>query len=274
MMVLDRTDKIALSAAVAGHLLLFAALSVNLFAKPPRSFDNPPMEVDLIAESAITSAAPEISPAPPASRLAAEAGPVEDATIAEAEPAVQPRIEPVPTPTPRIERPAPAPRPSPKAAPKPAPPARATPAPAPAPKATRSVRPTGNLKGVLDGIGKEASASKSNAAPAQSVGEIKRSIKVSISAEVTPRWKSCKVSGIDVELLRTTVIFNLTRSGGLAGISSANTTGENDSNRPQKARFEECALRAIQLAAPFDLPVENYDHWKTYKLEFNYEGTE
>lgn len=266
MMVLDRTDKIALTAAVTGHLLLLAALSVNLFAKTPRSFDNPPMEVDLIAESAITSAAPEISASPPAARLAAEEGPVEDATIADATPVPQPRIEPVPTP--RVERPIPAPRITPKAPPRPAPPARSEPAPKTAPKAARSARPTGNLKGLLDGIGKEENASRSKAAPAQSVGEIRRAISVSINAEVRGPWNRCAVSGIDVDELKTTIVFRLSKSGGLAGFDRVSTIGETPSNATQVSRFEECAKRAIQLAAPFDLPAENYDYWKTYTLDF------
>lgn len=265
-MALDRTDRISLTAAVAAHLALFVALSVNLFAKPPRSFDNPPMEVDLIAESAIVSAAPELSAAPPAPRVAPEEGPVEDATITEPEPVPLARSEPIPAP--RLERPVPAPRPTPKAVSKPAPPARSKPAPTPAPSAAKAKRPTGNLKGLLDGIGKEENASKSKAAPAQSVGEIRRAISVSINAEVRGPWNRCSVSGIDVDELKTTIIFRLGRSGGLAGFDRVSTSGETPSNATQVDRFEECAKRAIQLAAPFDLPSENYDYWKTYTLDF------
>lgn len=265
-MALDRTDTISLTVVVAAHLALFAALSVNLFAKPPMQFDNPPMEVDLIAESAITSAAPELSASPPAAHLAAEDGPVEDAMIAEPDPVPLPRVDPVPVP--RVERPTPAPRPTPKAAAKPAPPARLKPSPTPAPSAAKAKRPTGNLKGLLDGIGKDPSPSKSNAAPAQSVGEIKRSISVSINAEVRGPWNRCSVSGIDVDELKTTIVFRLSKSGALAGFDRVSTSGETPSNATQIARFEECAKRAIQLAAPFDLPAENYDYWKTYTLDF------
>ncbi len=265
-MALDRTDSISLTVVVAAHLALFAALSVDLFAKPPRSFDNPPMEVDLIAESAITSAAPDLSASPPAARLAAEEGPVEDAMMAESQPLPLPRIEPVPTP--RAERPTPAPRVTPKAPSRPTPPARSEPAPKPAPKAAKSARPTGNLKGLLDGIGKEENASKSKAAPAQSVGEIRRAISVSINAEVRGPWNRCSVSGIDVDQLKTTIVFRLSKSGALAGFDRVSTSGETPSNAPQVDRFEECAKRAIQLAAPFDLPAENYDYWKTYTLDF------
>ncbi|NCP12017.1 MAG: hypothetical protein GW859_08715 [Sphingomonadales bacterium] len=265
-MALDRIDRTSLSLAVAGHVVLFAALSVHLFAKPARSFDNPPMEVDLIAETALASAAPELSAAPPAARLAAEEGPVEDAIMATSDPSPQPLIEPAPSP--RVNRPTPPPKPAPKASAKPAPPARAKPAPTPAPSAAKTRRPTGNLKGLLDGIGKDASASKSNAAPAQSVGEIRRSISVSINAEVRGPWNRCSVSGIDVDELKTTIVFRLSKSGALAGFDRVSTSGETPSNAAQVNRFEECAKRAIQLAAPFDLPAENYDYWKTYTLDF------
>jgi hypothetical protein len=38
--------------------------------------------------------------------------------------------------------------------------------------------------------------------------------------------------------------------------------GITDSNRPQAGRHAEQAIRAVQLAAPFDLPDEFYDAWK------------
>ena len=40
-------------------------------------------------------------------------------------------------------------------------------------------------------------------------------------------------------------------------------TGVNDVNRAQAGRHAEQAIRAVQLAAPFDLPVEYYNAWKT-----------
>ena len=39
-------------------------------------------------------------------------------------------------------------------------------------------------------------------------------------------------------------------------------TGITDSNRPQASLHAERAIRAVQLAAPFDLPEEFYDRWK------------
>src|SRR3546814_1912333 len=57
--------------AVGLHVLVIGLLSVQWTAGD-RRFDNPPMEVDLIAETAATSTAPEISDLPPAARLGEE----------------------------------------------------------------------------------------------------------------------------------------------------------------------------------------------------------
>ena len=104
--------------AVAAHVVIIGLLSVQWTAGE-RRFDNPPMEVDLIAETAVQSSAPVISETPPAARLGEE-----DMTdIAAPEPMPAP---PLPEP---IVRPTPAPTPKqvarPKAQPKQAPPAAA-----------------------------------------------------------------------------------------------------------------------------------------------------
>ena len=38
--------------------------------------------------------------------------------------------------------------------------------------------------------------------------------------------------------------------------------GITDANRSQAARHAEQAMRAVRLAAPFDLPPQYYDAWK------------
>src|SRR3546814_20794859 len=50
--------------AVAAHVLIIGLLSIQWTAGE-RRFDNPPMEVDLIAETAVQSTAPMISETPP-----------------------------------------------------------------------------------------------------------------------------------------------------------------------------------------------------------------
>jgi outer membrane biosynthesis protein TonB len=254
--------------AVALHVLVIGLLSVQWTAGD-RRFDNPPMEVDLIAETAATSTAPEISELPPAARLGEEY-----ATDI-------PAPEPVPTPPlpEPVAAPTPAPSPRQVTRPKPAPPKKQQPAqkaqPKPSPKATpkpkdKPTRPTGRLDGIAEGLSRsQPKQSSSKGAPAAATAaEVKRSIDVSIKAAVGPRWNSCRVSGIDVDQLKTVVKFRLTRSGALAGFTSVSTTGENDSNKFQVKRHQECAKRAVELGAPFDLPAENYDFWQNYTLDF------
>lgn len=253
--------------AVAAHVLIIGLLSVQWTAGD-RRFDNPPMEVDLIAETAVQSTAPVISETPPAARLGEE-----DMTdIAAPEPVPTP---PLPEP---VVRPTPAPTPKTVARPTPAPPKKSPPAVAKAPpKATpkappkkQTRGPTGRLDGIVDGLAKNPTkAPPSKGAPAAATAaEVKRSIDVSIKSAVAPRWNGCRISGVDVDQLKTVVKFRLTQSGALAGFTGVTTSGENDSNKFQVQRHQECAKRAVELAAPFDLPEDNYSFWQNYTLDF------
>lgn len=253
--------------AVAAHVLIIGLLSVQWTAGD-RRFDNPPMEVDLVAETAPTSTAPVITDTPPAPRLGEE----DEVDIAAPEPVPTP---PVPEP---VVRPTPAPAPKQVQRPKPTPPKKP-----PATKETPSKeiqkkaptkkappRRAGQSSGDLDRIGRELTKSTQNkGAPATATSaEVRRSIDVSIKAKVGPRWNGCRISGVDVDQLKTVVKFKLTQSGALAGFTSVTTTGENDSNKFQVQRHQECAKRAVELAAPFDLPEENYSFWQNYTLDF------
>lgn len=254
--------------AVIAHVLIIGLLSVQWTAGE-RRFDNPPMEVDLIAETATESSAPVLSDTPPAARLGEEdavdiAAP--EPLPTPAPPLPEPVVRPTPAPTPKqVARSVPAP-------PKKTPPAVAKAPPKAAPKApaTKSgARPTGRLDGITDGLGREQTKATSKGAPAaKTAAEVRQSIDASINAKVRPKWNSCKVSGLDVNLLNTKVEFRLTPSGALAGFTRVVTTGQNDSNQFQVARHQECAKRAVELAAPFDLPDENYDFWKESELTF------
>jgi len=254
--------------AVAAHIVIIGLLSVQWTAGD-RRFDNPPMEVDLIAETAVQSTAPVISDTPPAARLGEEdAIDIAAPEPMPAPPEPDPVVRPTPAPTPKqVARPKSEPvkrqppaaqKAQPKAAPK-APPAKKTP-----------TRPTGRLDGITDGLAKDApkTPAKKGAPAAATAAEVRRSIDVSIKAAIRPRWDSCRVSGVDVDQLKTVVKFRLTQSGALAGFSSVTTSGENDSNTFQIKRHQECAKRAVELAAPFDLPEENYSFWQNYTLDF------
>ena len=65
--------------------------------------------------------------------------------------------------------------------------------------------------------------------------------------------------------------WNLNKDGSLAGTPRVvRQTGVNDTNQAQASRHAEQAIRAVQLAAPFDLPEEYYEGWKRI-ASFNFD---
>ena len=126
--MMERAEKYGLGVAAAGHVVLFGLLSVGFLATPnPLKLESKPIDISLVEEVAMESAAPAATEAPATSK-APDVGPPEDAAPAPAETISEPSPpEPAP-PQPAPPQPAP-PKPAP---PKPAPP---KPAPAPAPKA-------------------------------------------------------------------------------------------------------------------------------------------
>jgi len=300
---MERAEKIGLGVATAGHVLLFGLLSVGFLATPnPLKLNSPPMDVSLVDELDLKSAAPQISTQPPPPSVAPEEGPTEDAAPAPV-PEPAPAPEPEPTPAPPPPKPAPPKKDVPKAAPKPKPaperpaakpkptppkpkPAAAAPASAqqkaaPKPKATTPARasgqgkaekPKGSLLGkdFLKGIDTEADAPRKAAPPpAAAIGPAqKAALDAEIRRQVKPYWKS--PTGADVEQLRTFVDVQLSQSGAIIGTPEIfNTTGVTASNRAQVRLHQELAIRAIKLAAPFKLPPDLYDGWKSLRISFD-----
>ena len=300
---MERAEKIGLGVATAGHVLLFGLLSVGFLATPnPLKLNSPPMDVSLVDELDLKSAAPQISTQPPPPSVAPEEGPTEDAAPAPV-PEPAPAPEPEPTPAPPPPKPAPPKKDVPKAAPKPKPAperpaAKPKPTPpkpkpaaaalasaqqkaAPKPKATTPARasgqgkaekPKGSLLGkdFLKGIDTEADAPRKAAPPpAAAIGPAqKAALDAEIRRQVKPYWKS--PTGADVEQLRTFVDVQLSQSGAIIGTPEIfNTTGVTASNRAQVRLHQELAIRAIKLAAPFKLPPDLYDGWKSLRISFD-----
>ena len=76
-----------------------------------------------------------------------------------------------------------------------------------------------------------------------------------------PFWQRNAPTGADVDSLKTIIHLRLNRDGTVAGMS-ADTTGQNASNRPQVSLHQERAKKSVTLAAPFKLPAEYYEAWK------------
>lgn len=101
--------------------------------------------------------------------------------------------------------------------------------------------------------------------PASQIGPSARaSIAQAISRQLKPHWKGKAPGGADAEKLVTILAWRLNEDGSLKGRPRVvRQLGITPSNEAQKARHAEVAIRAVQLAAPFDLPDEYYNAWKS-----------
>lgn len=284
---LRKEEGIGLVVAVALHAAVLAAL---LFSPRKHDVVKPPqrIEVTISDDVGLTSTAPDPGQAAPdqgpeQGEPAPAAPPVPDV-----KPAPVPPVEPRPAPPlPRaVEQPKPQPklRPAPKALPKPAektsqrrpsaidsivsrPTTRST----PASKATTPARKPGS-SAFADAF-KEgtpgANAPANTGTPASAIGpQVRSALGAAINRQLKPHWQAPQ--GAEAELLVTRVRFRLNRDGSLAGDPQVvSTTGQTDANRTQVQRHQEQAVRAVKLAAPFQLPDDLYDGWKVVTTNFD-----
>jgi outer membrane biosynthesis protein TonB len=191
-------------------------------------------------------------------------------------PKPQPRVQSAPQPRPRPQQIQPQPRPAP-ARPQPAParpiaqPQRPAP---PAPAAARPGddrprrRPDAPIGGsrigndFLSGVPGSQNPGTSRTPPAATLGpEVKASLGSAIARQLKPKWVAPQ--GVDADKLVTILAWDLNSDGTLAGQPRVvQQLGITDANRPQAQRHAEQAIRAVQLAAPFQLPSEYYNGWK------------
>jgi hypothetical protein len=270
---MDRAEIFGFGAALGGHALLLGVFALGLMASAKTAPKPESISVSLVGEIADVSSAPDA--------IQEESAPPAAGETAPAEP------PPAPTPVMQVEKPQTKPVPKPakaetaqsvaKAAPKPLNTAAAAPpktnkAATVSGKGTTPTKPGGLSRSFDDSIntiGKASGAGKAVGTPAaKTATEVRRAISVSVNSEVRGPWNACKFSGVDVNLLNTVVKFELNRDGTLKRYRSVVTTGQNESNKFQVSRHQECAKLAIGQASPFSLPNENYDFWKDYELEF------
>jgi len=261
---MERAEKIGLGVASAAHVLLFAALSSRWIGTPtPLKLNNAPIEVSIADEVALESAARRISAVPPPPLPGEVEGPPEQAAPAPSEPA--PIAEPKPEPR-QIEKPKP------------------DKAEAARPRDTRSKaadrgkqETSRGSKLKLDTSDWMKSASRADSADAKPTdGAMASSIsaaqKSALDAEIRrqlkPHWKA--PTGADAESLRTIVIVRLAKDGSITGNPEVeDTLGITPSNRAQVRLHQEQAIKAIRLAAPFNLPAALYSSWNSLRLTFD-----
>ncbi len=293
-MELAQREKVALGVAIIAHLALFALLSLSWDA-PEEPIDNPPMAVDLVAEIAPVSTAPEPATEAPAARRGEIDSDEVEPVPAPPVPKMIPRVQP-PPPTPKRAEPVPAPRPAPRSERRPPPPtpprdtserrrpdrpAATTPSrPANPPATTRSptrpardTRPAGDPLGrIVDDVARTSTANaRGTSAPAaQTSAEVRQSITVAVDREIAPFWQRNVPSGVDIEQLRVRLEISFNRDGSVASVRQVGElTGRTESNRPQQARFVEQAIRSVRQASPFALPAEHYDSWRVVTQSFS-----
>lgn len=279
-------ERIGLGVAIAAHVALFGWLALD---QPGRDAVAPPerMTVSFAEEVTLQATAPE-----PAVETAPEVAPTRGEAAAELEPlpVARPEPKPQPQPMPRVI-PTAQPRPVPKAAPIRTPPkaaptakptakpfskpaAKAAPKAAPADSRTRRRpdAPNGASRvgdDFLKGLPGGQTAGAATTPPAARAGpQVAASLSQAIARQLKPRWVAPQ--GADADLLVTFVRFNLNRDGSLAGSPQIiSQSGVTEANSAQKGRHAEQAIRAVQLAAPFELPDQFYESWKTVTSRFD-----
>jgi hypothetical protein len=256
---LRNDEKVGLAAAVVLHGALVAVLLMQTVRSEVSVFPER-MTVSLTPAVGLEATAPDPVP--------------------ESRAAIAPTLSDDPAPAPEAAKPEPAARPVPTP-PKPTTrtattqPAsnrdRSRPDRTPAKPATTAAKPAPKSGGgsrigddFLEGKGSSTTTTETRAPAAQIGAAAKASIGQALARQVKPHWTAPQ--GVDVDQLVTLVDFDLNPDGTLKGRPRVRSqSGVNASNKAQAARHAENAIRAVQLAAPFKLPEEYYEAWKTVR---------
>jgi len=234
---LAREERLGLGIAIAAHAALVVVLIWHATREPGEIPVPERMVVSLADDVALTSAAPNPS--------------------LESQAAIAPTLADEPAPPEVVER---------EVTPRPQPEARAPRATRAAPERRSEPTPRRTSGGSRIGddflAGDSAGQSRSRGTPAEAFGPAEQaSIAQAINRQLKPHWAA--PSGVDAELLVTVLSWRLKSDGSLDGRPVVvSQSGITDSNRPQAQLHAERAIRAVQLAAPFDLPPQFYDKWK------------
>ncbi|QWC56531.1 energy transducer TonB [Erythrobacter sp. 3-20A1M] len=274
---LRRDEKVGLGIALALHLALVAVLLLQDDERQP--IEQPQrVTVNLASDVGLTSAAPQPVPesrtaeAPVLSDLPPP--PALEAPLPEPlpQPSAQPQPQPQPKPQPK-PRSQPTSKPQPKRTSTPTKRTETRQASKPAPKTATTTKKTGGAsrigKDFLDGAG-ESRTSQDTRVPASQIGaSAQASLAQAIARQLKPHWRP--VDGADREKLVSVISWRMNPDGSLAGKPRlVRQSGITDANKAQAARHAENAIRAVELAAPFNLPDEYYNGWK-YVSAFSFD---
>ena len=274
-------EKTGLIVAVGLHLLVLVALLYQATRPAETIPQTERMTVNLATDVGLEATAPDPVPesrAAVAPTLADTPAPMsEPQSEPQPQPAPQPRPVPIERPVTRpVERPAPRiaeaptrpqPRPEPRREQARPEPRREQPRREAAQARPAQARPAerggGSRLGsdFLAGAGTSTTSTETRTPASQIGASAKASIASAVGRQIKPHWSP--PNGPEVDKITTFVRFRLNQNGSLSGKPEVTRqTGVNDINRAQADRHAEQAVRAVQLAAPFDLPDEYYEAWK------------
>lgn len=271
-MAMDRTEKLGLGAAVAGHVVLLGALALGLLISDEPLKRPEAISVSLVGEIAEMSTAPDASQeesAPPAPAEAEPAEPPPSPAMQIEKPVEKQLAKPVPTPLKR-DIPSPAKTAVKKVAVK-QPPAKTATAPTKSGKGTTPAKPGGLSKSFEDSInniGKAPGAGKAVGTPATRNASVVRSAtSYTIAAEVRPFIPPCAPRTSDNSSLRVFVALNIGPSANLLNANVYDVQGINPSNEAQVDEMKRCVLQSLKAASPYNLDPNEYELWKSHKVQ-------
>ncbi|MEM7666434.1 MAG: energy transducer TonB [Pseudomonadota bacterium] len=257
-----KEDRAGLVVAVVLHV---AVVAVLLFQPIPDELAPMPerVAVSLATEVSLESTAPN----PISERRAAIAPTLGEEVALDSDPQPDEATQPD-TPTPPTERAVSTPQPQRTTTP------RQTQRSAPRPTTAPSPRPTdaGGSRIGDDFLTGQGSSTRTDdtGAPAATFGRTERAALTSaITRQLRRHWSAPQ--GVDAEKLVSVVSWQLNRDGSLKGRPSCQTRSSSitASNRPQASLHCERAIRAVQLAAPFNLPEPFYSRWDDLEWQFD-----
>ena len=267
---MQRAERTGLGISVVGHVALFAALSLGLFAATnPMIPPTQPIDVQIVDKVGLTDTAPEPPKVAPAQSIAPEVGPPEEAAPSEPTPPAPAPVQREATPPPQ---PTPAQKPAPKIAAKPSPskPASAKPAAKPAVTPSR-----GSLLGddFRKGLTAAPSTSASQAPRVASIGPAQLAgLAAAIRRQVQPCADRIATPGPGAERITTKINLRMNRDGSFAANPSIVSQVTDEDNARYGARVGELAKAAFVQCSPFELPPELYDGWKNINLNYKLPG--
>lgn len=259
-------EKIGLAAAVVLHAALAGVLAMQAVRSDVAVFPDR-MTVSLATEVGLEATAPD-----PVSESRASTAPTLGDNPAPAPEAQAPKPEPATKAAAAPTQPPPRDRSRPdrtQAAAKPPKPAAQKPPATPPKPAGKSGGGSLFDQTFAEGAGSSTTA-KETKPPAAAFGAKEAAdLRSAISRQIKKNWTA--PNGVEAELLVSVVSWKLNPDGTLKGRPTCRTKPESitASNRPQSTLHCERAIRAVQLAAPFQLPTQFYSRWDDLEWQFD-----